>query len=347
MTYNREHPLYIEDLDIFAHSFDYETFRGKTILITGATGLIGTFLVDALMHINNKENCTIKVLALGRNISKAKERFLPYWGNKSFSFVEQDICLPLGKVECDYVIHTASNAHPAAYKAEPVGTILTNVEGTRNVLDLCARTGCKMLMLSTVEVYGQAIHSDDVFAESYQGIIDLQNPRSCYPESKRLAEVLCQAYNAQFGVDVKIARLCRTFGPTMTLTDSKATAQFLRKAKKQENIILKSSGEQPFSYCYVADACSALFHILLHGKTCNPYNISSTKCDCCLKDFATLAAEIGKCRLVFDIPKEYYLTDGSSNAISGLLDSSALMELGWVGKYKLEDAIHRTINIIL
>ena len=345
ITYNRLHPNYIKDLSMVAKSLPKELIAGKTFLITGATGLLGTFVVDTLIHYNIHVGDPVTIIALGRNKERAQERFSYYWENLNFSFIEQNVCTPIDIKNCDFIIHAASNAHPTAYKEDPVGTIMTNIDGTRNILELCVKTGAIMVMLSSVEVYGQSNDNEFVFDEDSQGTIDLTNSRNGYPESKRLAELLCQSYYSQYGVKSKIVRLCRTFGPTMTPADSKATAQFLRNAKKRQSIVLKSSGNQSYSYCYVSDAVSAIFFVLFNGKVCVPYNVSTPLCNCKLKQFAEIAAKVSGVKIIYDIP-ETLQNDGSSNAASGLLYSDRLFRLGWRARYNIEKAIEQTLEIL-
>lgn len=345
ITYDRQHPKYIEDLCNVANSLPSELISGKVFLITGATGLLGTFIVDALMQYNLHADNPVKILAMGRNLVRAKTRFLPFWDHPSFTFIEQDVCVPIDIKCCDFIIHCASNAHPTAYKEDPVGTIMTNIDGTRNMLDLCVKTGAMLVLLSSVEVYGQSSDNDYVFSEDSQGTLDLSNPRNGYPESKRLAELLCQSYYAQYGIRSKIVRLCRIFGPTMTSSDSKATAQFLRAAKRKQNVVLKSLGNQSYSFCYVSDACSAIFYVLFHGELCVPYNVSTSLCDCKLKHFAETVATVSGVNVAYDIP-QMFINDGASNAASGLLNSERLFRLGWRAHYDVEMAIKRTLEIM-
>ena len=143
----------------------------------------------------------------------------------------------------DVIIPLASNTHPLAYSKYPIETININVKGAEQALEKALACGAMVLYPSTVEVYGNA-RDDDDFTEDYTGKLNLANARACYPESKRLSEALCQSYIAERGVQVKIVRLSRVFGPTMLMSDSKASSQFIQKALAGEDIVLKSKGEQ-------------------------------------------------------------------------------------------------------
>ena len=343
---NKFHPLYQEDLANILAVKDIEQLRGKRFLITGATGLIGVQLIDALMQLGD-----VDVIAVGRSRDKVAERLGEYFDNPHFTFLEHDITKPFNYALCimnyslDYIIPLASHTHPLAYSQYPVETIMINVKGAEHALELAQQTGATVLYPSTVEVYGNA-QGDDVFTEDYTGILNLKNARSCYPESKRVSEALCQSYMAEKGVKVKIVRLARVFGPTMLPSDTKASSQFIQKAIAGEDIVLKSKGEQYFSYTYVADAVAAMLHVLLHGEMGVPYNISNEACDVHLREFAAICAECAGKEVVFDLPSETE-AKGFSIATKAILDDARLKGIGFVPRYTIRDAIRRTIDILL
>jgi UDP-glucuronate decarboxylase len=334
------HPLYREDLKEILSVSSVETLRGKTFLITGATGMVGSLLIDALMYLGG-----VNIYAIVRNKEKAEKRFAAYLGSANFNLLTQDVTVSFPKrLTADYIVPLASNTHPLAYSLYPVETMLTNIEGAKNALDLAAECGAMVLYPSTVEIYGNAADAN-TFAEQSNGKLSLSTSRACYPESKRSCEAMCQSYAAERGVKVKIARLCRVFGPTMLMTDSKASSQFIIKALKSEDIVLKSEGKQYFSYVYAAEAVKALLVILLHGNNCEAYNISSEKTDVHLRDFAELCAEAASRQVVFDLPSETE-RKGYSVAETAILDNSKLIALGFEPKYELRGAIMRTIEIL-
>lgn len=341
---NKRHPLYIEDLRQIIKSKAVESLYHKSILITGSTGLIGTCMIDALMLCNEK-GADIIIYAVGRNKTRAAERLGEYYGNEHFYFIEQDVRQPFpSSLQVDYIIPLASNTHPLAYSQFPIETIEINVKGAENALQKALECGATVLYPSTVEVYGNA-RGEDVFTEDYTGKLNLSTARSCYTESKRVSEALCQSYIAERNLNVKIVRLSRIFGPTMQMSDSKASSQFIVKALKGENIVLKSKGEQYFSYTYVADAVSAMLYVLAFGETGVAYNISNEFCNVYLKEFAGLCAEWAGMKVVFDLPSETELR-GFSVASKAILDNQRLKSLGWEGCYDINQAISRTIDIL-
>lgn len=340
----KSHPLYQEDLKRILQTDGIKQLQGKRLLITGATGLIGVCLIDALM-LYNQQGADIHIYATGRSKQSATSRLGEYFEDEHFQFIEQDVCQPLPAwLNVDYIIPLASNTHPLAYSQYPVETIYINVKGAEYALQKATECGATVLYPSTVEVYGNA-RGDDNFTEDYTGKLNLATARSCYTESKRLSEALCQSYIAEHGVCVKIARLSRVFGPTMLTSDSKASSQFISKALTDEDIVLKSKGEQLFSYTYVADAVGALLYILLKGENGMAYNIANEDCNVRLKDFAQLCAEWADRQVVFELPSETE-QKGFSIAQRAVLDNTRLIQLGWKPIYNMKEAVSRTLNIL-
>lgn len=340
MKLNKEHILYKEDIRNILSLPGIEQLRDKSILITGATGMVGVMLIDALMAAGD-----IKVYAVGRSKEKARQRLGEYFDSPYFEFMEHDVCQPFpAGLTVDYIIPMASNTHPLAYSQYPIETIMINIKGAEHALNLAAQCGATVVYTSTNEVYGNAI-ADEKFCEDYNGRLNLSNARSCYNESKRTCEAMCQSYIAERGVRVKIARLCRIFGPTMLEGDTKASSQFIKKAVAGEDIVLKSEGNQYFSYTYVADAVMGLLTVLLNGENGVAYNVSSEKTDIHLKDFARLCADANGRSVVFDLPSEAE-RKGFSIAMNAILDNSRIKGIGFVPQYTIEDAIHRTIEVL-
>lgn len=337
---NKENALYQQDLANIISMPCIETIHGKTFLITGATGMVGTHLIDALMLLGD-----VKVYAVGRDKNRAMDRLGSYYDSPLFTFIEQDVCNEFpSDIKPDVIIPLASNTHPLAYSQFPVETMLINIKGAEHALNLAVKTGATVLYPSTVEVYGNAI-GEDTFSEDYTGKLNLATSRSCYTESKRTAEALCQSYIAEKGAKVKIVRLSRLFGPTMLMSDSKASSQFIKKALAHEDIILKSEGNQLFSYTYITDAVRAMLHVLVHGEEGTAYNISCESCDVRLKEFASLCAQYNGKDVIFELPSETE-RKGFSVAQKAILDNTRLRSIGWAPLYNMKDALWRTLDII-
>jgi len=345
-----EHPLYKEDIEYVADlDLPWEKFQDKSILISGATGMIGSFLVDVLMRKNSSGlNC--KVYAVGRNEDRAKEWFEYCWESNLFEFIRHDINYPLDDVivsnKIGYVLHLASNTHPIAYSSDPIGTITTNIIGLKNMLDFAVeKQAIRFLFASSNEIYGENRGDVELFKEDYCGYIDCNTMRAGYPESKRCGEALCQAYKSQKDLDVVIPRLTRTFGPTLLDTDTKALSQFIHKGIKGEDIVLKSEGNQYYSYTYVADAVSGLLYVLLKGERGEAYNIAYKAGDVRLRDLAKIVADECGTKVVFDMPEENE-RKGYSAVTKARLDGGKLKELGWKTNYDITEGIKKTVSIM-
>ena len=345
-----DQPLYQEDLRRIATAsfIPWDRLKDTSLLISGATGMIGSCLIDAILLLNQECGLNCTIYAISRDAQKAKERFEGWRETFLIQYIEGDVNKPIPFPEgksCDYVLHLASNTHPVAYATDPIGTITTNILGTKNMLDLAVKTSAKrFLFASSNEIYGENRGDQEFFDEAYLGYIDCNTLRAGYPESKRCGEALCQAYRKQFGLDFVIARLTRSFGPTLQASDTKALSQFLKNALNGEDIVLKSAGNQYYSYTYAADAVAGLLTVLLRGTSGEAYNIADESYDIRLKDLAGLIARQAGTQVVFELPDSVE-SAGFSKATKARLDGSKIKEFGWEPLYKMEEAIDRTLRV--
>ncbi len=347
------HPLYKEDMEYLANlQLPWDRLCGTAIVISGASGMLGSLLVDALMfrNLNCKLDC--RIYALGRSKARLEKRFA-FWNaqyGRMLHLIEADICNPIDvdglPSEADFVVHLASNTHPVAYATDPVGTVLANVYGTRNMLDFAIAHGTsRFAFASSNEIYGENRGDVEQFDESYCGYIDCNTLRAGYPESKRCGEALCQAYRKQYGLDIVIPRFTRSYGPTLLSSDTKAMSQFLKKALNGENIVLKSAGTQFFSYMYATDAISGFLTILLKGMDGEAYNIADEKSDIRLKDLAQLIASYSGVKVVFDLPDTNEQA-GFSKVTKARLDATKLKKLGWSARWNINEGVNRTLELL-
>ncbi len=341
-------PEYIADLDkVCSLPLPWEKLANKTVVISGATGMIGAFLVDVLMRKNDVKGLQCRIIALGRSAEKAHSR-LPYFGRDGFSFEEGSITATgySPAASADYVLHLASSTHPRQYATDPIGTIRANVDGLQNLLSYSADCGARLLFASSVEIYGQNRGDVERFDEKYCGNIDCNTLRACYNESKRLGEAMCQAYRSQKGVEAVIARIARVYGPTLLPDDSKALSQFIHRSLVGEDVVLKSEGTQKFSYLHVADAVSGLLHILLFGIDGEAYNLADKESDIMLKDLAGLIAKASGVKVVFELPDAQEAA-GYSKATFALMDGNkAHDELEWSARMSISEGISRTLYVL-
>ena len=232
--------------------YDWSRFNNKVLLISGGTGFIGSFLIKVLRYRVDCFGNKIKVVSLSRR------------GGVSDDYLENlaaDVCNPIEyTAPVDFILHLASNTHPKQYAEDPIGTILTNIDGCNNLLRLTVEKKARFLLASSVEIYGQG--TEKPMDEHYCGYIDCNQARAGYNEAKRTCEALTQSYRQRFGIDAVIVRLARVFGPDKK-KDTKAMSQFMDKAVLGDEIVMKSHGEQRYSYVYIADAVSGLIKVLL------------------------------------------------------------------------------------
>lgn len=344
----RDNKQYISDVCVTAGiDIPWDKLRDTTIAISGASGMIGSFLIDVLL--TGKPELGIHIIALVRNEKRAHERFAPYVNTGVVEIVPVDINTAVPHAahdKVDYVVHAASNTHPRAYATEPINTLLTNVLGTEHLLRFGLKHHMKrFLFISSVEIYGQNRGDVERFPESYCGYLDCNTLRAGYPEGKRAGEALCQAYIKEKDVDVVVTRLPRVFGPSMLPSDTKALSQFLNKAINGEDIVLKSKGDQQYSYIYVADAVTGLLYSLLCGQKGEAYNVADEAMDVSLAELARLIADyVGK-DVVFELPDAVEQA-GFSKSTKAMLDSRKLKCLGWKAEFDLQNSIYRTIDIM-
>lgn len=342
-----ESNIYISELDsVCSQDLPWEKLAGKTLSLSGATGMIGSFLIDVIMRKNRINHLGCRILAIGRSEEKARAR-LPYFDSALFKFEEADVTERGVKPSApsDFVIHLASSTHPRQYASNPVGTISSNVDGLHNLLEYSSEHGARLLFASSVEVYGENRGDVERFDEGYCGYIDCNTLRACYTESKRLCETMCQAYRSQKSVETVIARIARVYGPTLLPDDSKALSQFMHKALCHQNVVLKSSGTQHYSYLHVADAVSGLLYALLLGVDGEAYNLADPSSDVTLRDLAIMVASAGDVEVVFDLPDAEEAA-GYSKASVALMDGSKMRELGWIPSKGIEDGVAETLRVL-
>lgn len=286
-----------EDMeDIFRRELNWSVLDKKTILITGAYGMLASYIVYFLCYLNENKNIDINIIAQCRNQKKAEERFHDFLGKEYFMISTADILSPLEfEKPIHYIIHAAGGANARLYTTNPVEIIEPNVLGTYHLLQLAKHNPLEgFLYFSSGDVYGQ-LDSIDYVTEETVGKLNSLDEHSCYGESKRIAETMCKAFWDEYKVPVKIARISHTFGPTMDIeNDPRVFAAFMRNVLLGENIVMLSDGSAKRPFCYLADGVAAYFYILLKGKPGEAYNVCNSDEFLSIREFAEIAANVNQ-----------------------------------------------------
>lgn len=340
--------LWISDLnEIIEVLPELRELAGKTIMITGCTGLICSAVIDVLIRWNETHNEKITILAAGRSKRKIDERFFPYSIEDWFIYIPYDAISPRNTLEipCDYIIHGASNASPNKIVEEPVETMLSNFFGMKYLLDYGRDKRIKrILYISSSEIYGKKKGKQPYQVGEY-GFIDLLNSRNSYSVSKRAAETLCISYADEYSVESVIIRPGHIYGPTAVQSDSRISSTWSYAVARKENIIMKSNGAQIRSYCYCLDSASAILKVLLRGENVHAYNISNPSSIISIREMAEMLAELAGVDVKMEIPsseerKNFNPMDNSS------LDGKELMDLGWTGLFDIKRGLSHTVAIL-
>lgn len=333
-----------KDLDriCYGGNVDFNRFSGKTVLITGATGLIGYSLVSSFLHYA-KYDKKPRIIALVRNIEKAHEMYGDSYEKVTFvlSNVMEQISID-GPV--DYIIHAASSTSSKAFVEQPVDVSKTALFGTVNMLELALqKKAASFVFLSSMEVYGTP-SNDEKIGEDHGTNLDPMVVRSSYPEGKRMCESLCASYAAQYNLPAKVVCLTQTFGPGVQYSDARVFAEFARCAIEKKNIVLHTKGETKRNYLYTADAVTAILTVLLDGQNGQKYNACNEETFCSIKEMAELIARKwanGEIQVVIEETNTEKF--GYAPTLHMNLDSSKIRRLGWQAKYDLNEMLENLI----
>ena len=324
-------------------SIPWEKLKNSTILITGATGLVGSALVRGISFADRRRDLNVRILAFGRNETFA-EALTKYYGAE---FFRQDIREPM-KVEgrADYIFHCAAVTKSSEMVSNPALVIETSLNGTMNVLNLAREKSARSLVyMSSMEVYGAKDHTPELVTEDQLSYIDLKSARSCYPESKRMCECMCTCWLSQYGVPSKTARMSQIFGAGSPKDDPRVFAEFGRSVMACENIVLRTEGDTRGNYCYTADAVRALLMIALKGENGEAYNVVNPGESMAIRQMAGIVADrIGEGRVLVILNKpEDEKKQGYAPSVNTKLSAEKLENLGWRPKYGLEYMYRRMI----
>ncbi len=338
--------IILEDLRRMSEArLPWRELDGKTVLVTGATGMLASYVTWLLLYLHEHAGINVSVVALCRNRQRAEQYFGSYVGKSYFSLLIQDVCEPIAyEGQLDYVFHLAGNASPHFINTDPVGIMKCNLQGTINVLELARQKQVsKVLFASTREVYGKN-EDAELLNESAFGTLDPLDARSCYPESKRAAETLLKSYRLQYGVDFNTIRIAHAYGPTMTLeNDGRVMADLVGDVVAGRDIVLKSSGEAVRAFLYVTDAVVGMFTVLFHGETAKAYNLANETEPVSIRELAQRLAASRNDKTI-----RVVVNEGDQKGYCAYrrtaLDTTAIGHLGWKPRVSLGEGITRVVS---
>lgn len=341
---DRMNRIIAEDMGYIRKRINSEKIDGSTVLISGATGLIGRYLVWFLTQY-----CRCKVIAVVRNMDKAR-RLWQNLGNQ-VEYIHSDIT-QLGEkdMKVDYMIHGASFTSSRSFTAQPVEVIQIAVKGTQKMLEFARKNPVRSFVyLSTMEVYG-APQKEDKIREKDGTNLDTMAARSSYPESKRLCENMCAAYLSEYNVPVRTVRLTQTFGPGVDYEDGRVFAEFARCVIEGKDIVLHTKGETKRNYLYLADACTAILTVMTEGSSGEAYNAANEETYCSIREMAEMVAAKNagaKIRVRMEPGDRLQNDRGYAPVLCMNLDTSKLQGLGWKPEIGLYEMYERMIRSFL
>ena len=339
--------------DIFSRNIDWKQLDGKSILLTGAYGMLASYIVYFIDYLNIVKKMDVSLIAIVRNPQKFTSKFPTICKHDFIHVISNDLNEGIEiDVDIDYIIHAASLASPQYYSKCPVDVLLPNTIGTNNLLRLAIDKKVEgFLLFSSVDIYG-SIEKGGLFDENDLGTLNTLDIHNCYSESKRMAETMCKAYQVQYGVPVKIARIAHTYAPTMDIeNDPRVFSSFVRNIVENRNIEMKSDGSGKRSFCYITDAVAGYFTILLHGTSGEAYNVCNTSQYISVIELAECLVNLYPEKKLKVIRKqrdksEHYTENNLLVGKTNIPNNTKLKQLGWEPRVDIKDGFKRVINYL-
>ena len=348
-------PIIKQDMeDIYSRRTDWDIFDDKTVLLTGAYGMLASYLVYFLFYLKKEKNVNIELIAVVRNKDKFYKKFSDLDSIDECTVIESDLFQKLEiSTAVDYIIHAASLASPQYYSVCPVDVLQPNTIGNYNLLQLAKEKQVKgYLLFSTGDVYGAVNVASGLISEETFGAMNTLDIHNCYSESKRMAETMCKAFQVQYNVPAKIVRIAHTYAPTMDIeNDPRVFASFVKNIVNRKDIVMKSSGAGKRSFCYITDAVAGYFTVLLDGKAGDAYNVCNTDQYVSIRQLADCLVSLYPDRHVHVVQKErsaeeHYTENVLLLGSESTPDNAKLKNLGWEAKVGINEGFSRVVRYL-
>lgn len=327
---------------------DWEKIYGKRVLVTGAYGMLASYMVYMLLYLNKYYHAKIDIYALGRNLDRFTKRYGEFLGDSNFHIVQQSVNDSLDELpKLDYIVHAASMASPHFYGAVPVDVMLPNILGTNSLLQKAVADQISGFLFFSSGVYGNLEGKVDSIRETDMGPMDPLELQNCYFESKRCGETLCMSYHVQYGVPIVCVRPAHTYGPTMDLYDSRVYANFVSDVVQGRDIVIKGDGRAERSFCYISDATLAYFKVLLDAPRGEAYNVGNDEANISIANLAKLIVGLFPEKNLSIVYMNRQKSDTyviSPIVRAPLLNTEKIRSLGWKWRVTLEEGFSRTIR---
>ncbi len=350
---DKENPIIKKDIEnIVLEKLNWKKLKNKTILITGGNGFLASYVIKSLLTANNYYNLNTKIICIARNSRSSMSRIKTLIKNSNLKIIYHNLQNPLPKKfpKSNIIIHSASQASPKYFKNSPISTLAPNSVGTYYLLEYAVKCKAeKFLFFSSGEVYGNPLNHSQQIKENDYGYLDPTNLRSCYAESKRMGEAMCIAYSKQFKIHTNIVRPFHTYGPGISLDDGRVFADFVSDVVSKKNIVVRGSGSEKRSFCYISDATTGFLVVLLKGVNREAYNIANPYCEISIKNLAKLLCKIFP---HFNLKVRYASLNNQNNysksPVSRIIPSiHKIKKKGWRPKTSLKEGFSKTINSLI
>lgn len=341
--------LLYDDFELWLKTgIEFNKFKNKTFMVTGATGLIGSLIIKTLLYLNKEKHLNTKIIGVIRNVSKARKIYGDLTYDDKLSFTVSDLAKDKINLDehIDFLVHAASVTTSRYLVESPVESFDVAINGTQRVLEFAKeKKVSKVIYISSMEVYGN-LNLNRMATEDDLGYIDLKNVRSVYSEGKRICELLCKAYVSEYGMNIVSARLAQTFGAGILPGENRVFAQFARSIIEDKPIVLHTEGNSEGNYVYTIDAIMAIFILILKGQSGETYNIANPESHTTIREMAELVASNfseNKSKVIIDIPKDVQ-NYGYAPDTHLWMSIEKIKKLGWIPRNNMVDSYAKMIS---